>query len=301
MRKTVGCWVLVLMNAVAGCGGGTKIPNTPIGQVPALELRALSEEAVRFPSALSGHCNMLVLSFDDPQQPTAREWISHLRSTRAALGAIWDVPVVDAPGFLEGTIRSAMTKERADAALRRGTVPIFASSEPLEKALEIPNKTQVWVGVASQDGKLVGAVRGAWSAEREAEVARLAMTCQPSAAGAAAGRSDAPEPVAPLKTVSVPELAAMNGKPGTFVYDCNGADLYAQGHVPGATMMPYDQVTMDKLPQDKKATLVFYCYNKQCTASVAAGRAASKLGYTNVLHLAEGITGWQAAGQAVAK
>jgi hypothetical protein len=47
-----------------------------------------------------------------------------------------------------------------------------------------------------------------------------------------------------------------------FVFDANPKDVYASGHVPGAKWVPYDGVTADMLPADKKASLVFYCANE---------------------------------------
>jgi rhodanese-related sulfurtransferase len=92
------------------------------------------------------------------------------------------------------------------------------------------------------------------------------------------------------------QLVKLLGSAHLFIFDCNEADMYAEAHVPGAKLIVYDEVTADKLPVDKDATLVFYCYSDQCPASHAAANTARGLGYTNVYYMLAGITGWQDAG-----
>jgi rhodanese-related sulfurtransferase len=92
------------------------------------------------------------------------------------------------------------------------------------------------------------------------------------------------------------ELSKALGTPNLFIFDCNEEDMYAEAHVPGARLIVYDEVTADKLPADKDATLVFYCYNPECPASHTAAQSAIKLGYTRVHYMLAGITGWQDAG-----
>ena len=72
--------------------------------------------------------------------------------------------------------------------------------------------------------------------------------------------TDVPEP----KSLTVDEvdarIAAHDGK--TFIFDNNDRDRYAKGHVPTARWVDFDAVTANDLPQDKTATLVFYCSNE---------------------------------------
>lgn len=93
------------------------------------------------------------------------------------------------------------------------------------------------------------------------------------------------------------KIAANDGK--TFVFDDNEKERFAKGHVPGAKFLPFDQVTTEKLPNDKDATLVFYCYGEGCSACHNAAKAAIGLGYTHVFIMPEGITGWEKKGQKV--
>jgi len=97
------------------------------------------------------------------------------------------------------------------------------------------------------------------------------------ALGAACNRSAAPAPApanpasahatapaeAEIPAMSVADLAAALERHDTVaVYDANGAERYAQGHLPGARHVGHDQVTAAVLPQDRATRLVFYCYNE---------------------------------------
>ena len=68
----------------------------------------------------------------------------------------------------------------------------------------------------------------------------------------------------PLKEMTVDQvqakLAANDGK--TYVYDCNDDVMYKEGHVPGAKWVAHSTVPANELPQDKAATLIFYCSNE---------------------------------------
>ena len=102
------------------------------------------------------------------------------------------------------------------------------------------------------------------------------------------------QPVA--KELAPPQLAGMIGSPSVFVYDCNEVETYSEAHVPGAVLLVFDQVTLDKLPPDRNAKLVFYCYSPQCPAGAMAASTAMSLGFVDVYCMIEGITGWQEAG-----
>lgn len=67
-----------------------------------------------------------------------------------------------------------------------------------------------------------------------------------------------------LKSLTVDEvatkLAAKDGK--TFIYDANVKASWTKGHVPGATWIDDEKVTVDQLPADRSALLVFYCHDE---------------------------------------
>jgi hypothetical protein len=68
----------------------------------------------------------------------------------------------------------------------------------------------------------------------------------------------------PLKELTVDQaqakIASNDGK--TFVYDCNDADMFKDGHLPGAKWVENSTVPANQLPPDKSATLIFYCANE---------------------------------------
>ena len=64
----------------------------------------------------------------------------------------------------------------------------------------------------------------------------------------------------PFGRLSVDEVEALLGKPDVRIVDVNGAEVYAKGHVPGATRSDLGDV-VSRLPADKSLRLVFYCKN----------------------------------------
>ena len=100
-------------------------------------------------------------------------------------------------------------------------------------------------------------------------------------------------------TTTVDEVAAALSAGGVHVYDANSAKQYASAHVPGAVHLPFDEVRVERLPADKGAKVIFYCWNEVCSASHEAATQAAKLGFTNVSVMRAGINGWIKAGQPV--
>ena len=101
-----------------------------------------------------------------------------------------------------------------------------------------------------------------------AAVLALGAACSRSAAPAPAPRGAAPAHAAPTAEAEIPAMsvadlaAALERRDTVAVYDANGAERYAQGHVPGARHVGHDEVTAAVLPQDRATRLVFYCYNE---------------------------------------
>jgi len=62
-----------------------------------------------------------------------------------------------------------------------------------------------------------------------------------------------------IPALTVAEVAARLGEPGFFVYDNNGKGRWKRSHVPGAVNLNVYAMTEADLPEDKEATLVFYC------------------------------------------
>jgi rhodanese-related sulfurtransferase len=96
--------------------------------------------------------------------------------------------------------------------------------------------------------------------------------------------------------VPVAELmAAIDAKTVTLI-DCNSADDYAAGHLPGAiSFVAHKDDLASQLPADKAALVVAYCGGPSCGAHKAGTKAAMALGYTNVKHFSGGLSGWKEA------
>lgn len=98
--------------------------------------------------------------------------------------------------------------------------------------------------------------------------------------------------------ISITDLKkAIDDKKVTII-DVNGTDSYKAGHVPTAIDFDAESEKLaSKLPTDKGALVVAYCGGPSCGAYKAAANKAKELGYTNVKHLAAGISGWKKAGE----
>ena len=88
------------------------------------------------------------------------------------------------------------------------------------------------------------------------------------------------------------------GQNDVYFFDANTPDIWASGHLPGAIFINKPD-WQSLLPDNKNATLVFYCVNRLCYASIEAGSEAIRLGYTNVLQMPEGVYGWITSGRPV--
>ncbi|GGY93380.1 rhodanese-like domain-containing protein [Shewanella fodinae] len=103
-----------------------------------------------------------------------------------------------------------------------------------------------------------------------------------------------------LNQISMREAESLMGQPGVHFYDVNTLEIWADGYIPGAVFFNVRD-WKKLLPENKNATLVFYCVNRLCTSSVLAARAVMKLGYTDVRQMPDGIYGWRISGRPVAK
>jgi rhodanese-related sulfurtransferase len=102
--------------------------------------------------------------------------------------------------------------------------------------------------------------------------------------------------------ISIKDLKAAMASKSVTLLDANGSDSYKEGHIPGAIDFTASKENLAKvLPKDKTALIVAYCGGPQCQAYQSAAKAAEKLGYKNVKHLAAGISGWQDAGEKMEK
>ena len=78
--------------------------------------------------------------------------------------------------------------------------------------------------------------------------------------------------------------------------DVNGTSTYKKGHIPGAIDFESQKAMLAaQLPEDKDALIVAYCGGPKCSAYKRGVKAAKELGYTNIKHFSEGLSGWKAA------
>jgi rhodanese-related sulfurtransferase len=94
-----------------------------------------------------------------------------------------------------------------------------------------------------------------------------------------------------LKTVTKDELVTLIKTSDVAIFDARTEDQFAAGHVDGAVL--FANAT---LPENKEATLVFYCGGTRCPAASKAARKALEAGYKNVLVFRGGWAEWSANG-----
>ncbi len=110
-----------------------------------------------------------------------------------------------------------------------------------------------------------------------------------------AASSKAPE-------VTLDEFKKMVTSKSATIIDANSADMYKDGHVPGAISFAKNEGKLAQvLPADKAAPIVAYCGGPKCTAWESAAAEAEKLGYTNVKHYKGGIKVWKDSGEKLEK
>lgn len=81
-------------------------------------------------------------------------------------------------------------------------------------------------------------------------------------AGGEARTDDAARPKEGFGRLSIDEVAARIGKKGVYLIDNNPRHVWEKGHLPTATWVDYNTMTVADLPADKSATLIFYCANE---------------------------------------
>ena len=110
--------------------------------------------------------------------------------------------------------------------------------------------------------------------------------------------SQLPNPQTPNKQgyydISSQELNSMLMKKDFLLIN---AHVPYAGEIKGTDLfIPYDKIqqSLDQLPTDKNAKIVVYC--RSGMMSSAASEELVKMGYTNILNLTGGMTGWEQSG-----
>jgi rhodanese-related sulfurtransferase len=120
---------------------------------------------------------------------------------------------------------------------------------------------------------------------------------------------DTPQTLAGTRLVSAQEVAKSISN-GAKLIDTRIASEYSEGHIKGATNIPYreksdksvnfdasqDQFDIAKLPTNKAMPIVMYCNGPECWKSFKAAAAAIKAGYTNIEWYRDGFPDWQSKG-----
>jgi rhodanese-related sulfurtransferase len=125
----------------------------------------------------------------------------------------------------------------------------------------------------------------------------LTLVGAPYGASAWAGDSEKEHAKAEFPDITKAELdQAIAAKTVTLI-DCNGSGSYASGRIPGAIDFQAHKADLAaQLPAAKDALIVSYCGSPTCGAYKSGAMAAAALGYTNIRHYSDGISGWKAAG-----
>lgn len=107
-----------------------------------------------------------------------------------------------------------------------------------------------------------------------------------------------PVSLAMSETISLTEvekLVVLGPEKGKyFLVDCRPAPRFQEGNIPTAINLPFPSFdkTVDKLPKDKGALIIYYCSGKTCNMSPGSFRKAQALGYSNVKVFVDGMPGW---------
>ncbi|WP_018467904.1 rhodanese-like domain-containing protein [Calidithermus timidus] len=103
-------------------------------------------------------------------------------------------------------------------------------------------------------------------------------------------------PKSGYKDVSVQELQAAS-EPNRIVLDVREPYEYAEGHVPGAILLPLGQVATQAAQLPKDAPVYVIC--RSGNRSAQASRTLVELGFKDVRNVQGGILAWQSAGYAL--
>jgi len=99
------------------------------------------------------------------------------------------------------------------------------------------------------------------------------------------------------KTIQRDELKRAIDAGEVTVVETLRAEHYAQGHLPGAIHIHFEQVAEQapSLLPHRDAAIVTYCSNTACRNCEIAANQLTAMGYTNVRKYAEGKQDWQQA------
>ncbi len=97
------------------------------------------------------------------------------------------------------------------------------------------------------------------------------------------------------KDVSMDEMKKIADTQSAKILDVNSLNSFNRNHIKGAHHFKTavkKKTLVTVLGKDKGVSIVAYCGGKQCTAWHEAAKTACEMGYKNIRHFSEGISGW---------
>lgn len=121
-----------------------------------------------------------------------------------------------------------------------------------------------------------------------------------------------PKELAGAQVIEAKQASDLIAK-GVMVIDARNDAEYQDGHIKGAVLIPYHEVSakevgfdsaddkfdLAKLPQDKNAAMLLYCDGTPCWKSYKASVLAIRSGYKNIYWFRGGFPEWKATGYPV--
>ena len=98
-----------------------------------------------------------------------------------------------------------------------------------------------------------------------------------------------------FKDVTMKEMKAIAQNGSSKILDVNSLNSFQKSHIRGAhhfKTLVAKKTLAGVLGSDKNVSIIAYCGGKQCTAWQEAAQTACQMGYKNIRHFSEGITGW---------
>ncbi len=160
-------------------------------------------------------------------------------------------------------------------------------------------------------------IEGALLKYAEAEThARKKMAFSPTKreefASIASMLNTTPKELAGVHVIEAKQASELIAK-GVIVIDARNDAEYLEGHIKGALLVPYQEISakevgfdasedkfdLTRLPQDKNTAMLLYCDGTPCWKSYKASLLAIRNGYKNVYWFRGGYPEWKAAGYPV--
>ena len=104
-----------------------------------------------------------------------------------------------------------------------------------------------------------------------------------------------------MTQVTAQEAVAMINREDALMLDIRSQESFLQGHVTNAINIPKDSLDamQSKLADYKEKPIIVAC--NRGNSAIAVGSSLKKMGFSQVVILKDGMTGWQTAGMPVVK